>query len=164
MEFTVKSKEVEEPKHPLIFGVTITLPVIEDPFGVVPPALNAVISLTPTAASPMDVLEFVQSNCVFGEPVKITVLKLDPSQTVWSTIGFTIGKGTNVITSVDAFGQAPEVKYVILYVPGVDDPKVILPEVLLSDIVAKLEVNVPFDVPKIVGVGLEASAQYLFEE
>ena len=56
------------------------------------------------------------------------------------------------------------VKYVISYVPGEEAPIFIFPELGFKLIPAKLDVNVPPEVPIIVGVGFELSAQYLLEE
>ena len=82
IEFTFKLNDCVVPKQPFIFGVTTITPVNEAPFGTVPVALNEVISLIPVAGNPIDGFEFVQSNCVFAEPVNTTELKLVPLHTV----------------------------------------------------------------------------------
>jgi hypothetical protein len=78
------------------FGVTVMVLTIG--FGVVLVTVNDGIFPTPEAASPIEVLELVQLNTVFGTlPVKLILPVVVPEQRTIEEIGLTVGIGFTVI-------------------------------------------------------------------
>ena len=70
-------------------------------FGVVLVTVNDGIFPTPEATSPIEVLELVQLNTVFGTlPVKLILPVLVPEQRTIEVMGFTVGIGFTVIVMI----------------------------------------------------------------
>jgi len=119
--FTVKVNVSVLPTQLAVLGVTIMFPTSAPPL--VAPANEAMFP-EPLAARPISTLSFVQSKVV-PVPVKFTAVKFEPTQTVSSAIGSTVGSGSIVTDTVEEAKQIPAVVYVTSYVPGVEVPGVI---------------------------------------
>lgn len=92
-------KVVVDPAHPFADGVTVIVAVV----GVAPllTAVKLAISPRPAAARPIEVLSFVQLNCVPATvPVKRAAFVVLPLQSTWLATAATVGVGLTVMVNV----------------------------------------------------------------
>ena len=100
------SKVSTAPKQVLAEGVTVMVAVA----GVIPGLFvtNARISPVPLAAKPIAGLLFVQLNAVpFTVPTKLISVVEEPSHSIWSLTGPTVGVGFTIILKVSAIPVHP---------------------------------------------------------
>ena len=107
--FTTILNVVELPAHVLDIGVTVMSATTGTAVALV--AVNAGIFPVAVAASPIEVVLFVQLNVVPATaPVKFTAVIWVLLQTTWSVTPFTVGVGLTVTTSVNVAPVQPFVE------------------------------------------------------